>query len=101
MSNLLEHNKMIYKKGGGFDFPKFNEFYEKAVASVWRHQEVAMESDLRDWQFNSTPEERNIIAGILKGFVSAELGIGCSWADKVCALFPKPEIQAMARAQRL
>lgn len=98
MSNLLEHNKMIYKKEGGFDFPEFNEFYEKAVASVWRHQEVAMESDLRDWQFNSTPEERNIIAGILKGFVSAELGIGCYWADKVCAIFPKPEIRAMARA---
>ena len=34
----------------------------------------------------------------LKGFVSAELGIGCYWADKVCSIFPKPEIQAMARA---
>lgn len=98
MSNILEHNKMVFKKDNGFDYPEFYDYYEKTVASVWRHQEVPMEGDLRDWQFNSTPDERTVIAGILKGFVSAELGIGCYWADKVCSIFPKPEIQAMARA---
>jgi ribonucleoside-diphosphate reductase beta chain len=89
---------MIFKKDTGFDFPEFYDYYERTVASVWRHQEVAMESDLRDWQFNSTPDERKVIAGILKGFVSAELGIGCYWANEVCRIFPKPEIQAMAKA---
>jgi ribonucleoside-diphosphate reductase beta chain len=98
MTSILEHNKMIFKKDSGFDFPEFYDYYERTVASVWRHQEVAMESDLRDWQFNSTPDERKVIAGILKGFVSAELGIGCYWADEVCRIFPKPEIQAMAKA---
>ena len=98
MSSILKHNKMIFKKDTGFDFPEFYDYYERTVASVWRHQEVAMESDLRDWQFNSTPDERMVIAGILKGFVSAELGIGCYWADEVCRIFPKPEIQAMAKA---
>lgn len=98
MSSITEHNKMIFKKDTGFDFPQFYDFYEKTVASVWRHQEVAMDADLRDWSFNSTPDERAVIAGILKGFVSAELGIGCYWADEVCRIFPKPEIQAMARA---
>jgi ribonucleoside-diphosphate reductase beta chain len=98
MSSILKHDPLIFKVNGGFDYPEFYEYYEKAVASVWRHQEVAMEADLRDWQFNSVPEERAVIAGILKGFVSAELGIGCYWADKICSIFPKPEIQAMARA---
>lgn len=98
MTSILEHNRMVFKKDDGFDFPEFYDYYERTVASVWRHQEVAMEGDLRDWQFNSTPDERAVIAGILKGFVSAELGIGCYWADKVCSIFPKPEIQAMARA---
>lgn len=98
MSSILEHNKMIFKTENGFDYPQFYEYYENTVASVWRHQEVAMEGDLRDWQFNSTPDERTVIAGILKGFVSAELGIGCYWANEVCRIFPKPEIQAMARA---
>jgi len=98
MSSILEHNRMVFKKDTGFDFPEFYDYYENTVASVWRHQEVAMEGDLRDWQFNSTPDERAVIAGILKGFVSAELGIGCYWGNEVCRIFPKPEIQAMARA---
>lgn len=98
MSSILDHPRMVYKKNSGFDFPEFYDCYESTVASVWRHQEVPMESDLRDWQFNSTPDERKIIAGILKGFVSTELGIGCYWSENVCRIFPKPEIQAMARA---
>jgi ribonucleoside-diphosphate reductase beta chain len=97
MASILEHDHLIYKLKHGFDFPIFHEYYERAVGSVWRHQEVAMESDLRDWQ-NATQEERDIIAGVLKGFVTSELGIGCYWSDDVCAIFPKPEVQAMARA---
>lgn len=88
---------MVYKKANGFDYPQFFQYYEKAVASVWRHQEVAMESDVRDWQHNTTRSERDLIAGVLRGFTSAEMGIGCYWGDVVCRLFPKPEIQAMAR----
>ena len=95
--SLLSHPSMIYKFGHGFDYPQFFEYYEKAVGSVWRHQEVSLESDLRDWQHNSTSAEKELIAGVLRGFTSAELGIGCYWGDTVCRLFPKPEIQAMAR----
>jgi ribonucleoside-diphosphate reductase beta chain len=96
MTSLLEHNPLIFKSGGGFDYPIFYDFYERAVGQVWRHQEVAMESDLRDWQ-QATDLEREIISGILKGFVTSELGIGCYWGEEVCDLFPKPEIRAMAR----
>lgn len=88
---------MVYKFDHGFDYPQFFEYYESAVASVWRHQEVPLESDVRDFQNNSTVAERELITGILRGFTSAEIGIGCYWADVVCQLFPKPEIQAMAR----
>jgi len=88
---------MVYKLDNGFDYPQFFEYYEKAVGSVWRHQEVSLESDLRDWQHNTTDAERQLVAGVLRGFTSAELGIGCYWGDRVCRLFPKPEVQAMAR----
>lgn len=88
---------MVYKFDHGFDYPQFFDYYEKAVASVWRHQEVALEGDLRDWQHNTSEAERELIAGVLRGFTSAELGIGCYWGDTVCRIFPKPEIQAMAR----
>jgi ribonucleoside-diphosphate reductase beta chain len=98
MSSILQHPKMVFKTDSGFDFPQFAEIFKHTRRSIWTEEEVRMESDLRDWQFNSTPEERKVIAGILRGFVSAELGIGCYWADRVCKIFPKPEIVAMARA---
>lgn len=81
----------------GFDYPEFFDYFEKAVASVWRPQEVSLRSDETDWKENTTQAERDLIAGILRGFTSAELGICCYWGDKVCAMFPKPEIHAMAR----
>ena len=98
MPKITEHNPLVYKEKGGFDYPEFHETFLKTKLSVWSHEEVPMDADLRDWQYNSTPEEKELIAGILKGFVSTELGIGCYWADKVCSIFPKPEIQSMARA---
>lgn len=97
-TSLLTHNPMIYKGKNGFEYPEFYEIYEKACASTWTHHEVSMDADLRDWQFNTTPTERTIIAGVLRGFVASELGIGDYWSDDVCKLSPKPEIHAMARA---
>jgi ribonucleoside-diphosphate reductase beta chain len=96
--SLFSHNPMVYKTKGGFDYPQFHEYYEKTVASPWRHQEAPLESDVRDWQYNSSQPERDLIAGVLKGFTSMELGVQCYWGDKVTKMFAKPEIKAMARA---
>lgn len=95
--SLLSHPPMVYKFDHGFDFPEYFEYFRKAVASVWRPEEVALEADLRDWQHNTTQAERDLVAGVLRGFTSAEIGIGCHWGDVVCRMFPKPEVQAMAR----
>jgi ribonucleoside-diphosphate reductase beta chain len=88
---------MVYKLDHGFDYPQFFEYYEKALASVWRPQEVSLSADVRDWQHNTTQAERDLVIGILRGFTSTELGIGCYWGDKVCQMTPKPEVHAMAR----
>lgn len=88
---------MVYKLDHGFDYPQFFEYYEKALGSVWRPQEVSLSADVRDWQHNTSQAERDLIIGILRGFTSTELGIGCYWGDKVCQMTPKPEVHAMAR----
>lgn len=95
--SLLSHPPMVYKQSHGFDYPQFHNYYEKALASVWRPQEVSLSADVHDWQHNTTQSERDLIAGILRGFTSAELGIGCYWGDTVCRITPKPEVHAMAR----
>lgn len=80
---------------GTFEYPQFFEEYRKALASVWRPEEVAFESDIRDWQAASE-DEREVVGGILKGFTILETHIGDYWA-RIPEWFPKHEIAAVAR----
>ena len=95
MSSIRSY-RQPYKVEGKFEHPRYFEAYQKAVASVWRPQEVSFESDIRDWQ-TATEDERVIIGGILKGFTQLECYISDYWAS-VPEMFPKHEIAAMARA---
>jgi ribonucleoside-diphosphate reductase beta chain len=84
-----------YKTEQGFEYPFFFEQYQKALASVWRPQEVSFESDIRDWQ-NASDSEKEIVAGILRGFTILETHVSCYWS-RVADWFPKHEIAAAAR----
>jgi ribonucleoside-diphosphate reductase beta chain len=84
-----------YKINGEFEFPQFFEAYQKALASVWRPQEVSFESDIRDWQ-NASDDERAVIGGILRGFTQLECHVSDYWS-RVPTWFPKHEIAAVAR----
>ena len=92
----IRNYRLPYKIDGKFEFPKYFEIYQKAVASVWRPQEVSFEADVRDWQ-NASEDERAIVAGVLRGFTQLECYVGDYWA-KIPTMFPKHEIAAMARA---
>ena len=89
--------RLAYKVNGEFEFPEFFTRYQKALASVWRVQEVSFDPDIRDWQ-QATDTEREVIGGILRGFTTLEQLIGDYWGNEVCRMFPKPEIISMARA---
>ena len=95
MTSIREY-RQPYKVNGEFEFPEFFEAYHKAQSSQWRPQEVSFESDIRDWQ-NSSPEEREIIGGILRGFTQLECHVSDYWAN-IPNWFPKHEISAVARA---
>jgi ribonucleoside-diphosphate reductase beta chain len=87
--------RQAYKTPDGFEYPFFFEQYQKALASVWRPQEVSFESDIRDWQTASSTE-KEIIGGILKGFTILETHVSDYWA-RIPEWFPKHEIAAVAR----
>ena len=95
MTSILEY-RQPYKINGEFEFPQFFEAYQKALSSVWRPQEVSFESDIRDWQ-NASNDEREIIAGILRGFTQLECHVSDYWAN-IPTWFPKHEVAAVARA---
>ena len=95
MPSITEY-RQPYKINGEFEFPQFFEAYQKALSSVWRPQEVSFESDIRDWQ-NASNDEREIIAGILRGFTQLECHVSDYWAQ-IPGWFPKHEVAAVARA---
>ena len=96
--SILSHTPMLYKAKSGYEYPEFFEYYQSALASVWRPEEVPMASDVTDWNQNLSQSERDLIAGVLRGFTVAEMGISEYWGDTVTKLFKKPEILSMARA---
>lgn len=87
--------RQAYKTEQGFEYPFFFEQYQKALASVWRPQEVSLESDIRDWQ-NAPDSEREVVAGILRGFTQFECHVSDYWSN-IPTWFPKHEIAAVAR----
>ena len=96
MTSSIREYRQPYKINGEFEFPQFFEAYQKALSSVWRPQEVSFESDIRDWQ-NASDDEREIVAGILRGFTQLECHVGDYWAN-IPNWFPKHEVAAVARA---
>jgi len=96
MTSSIQNYRQAYKINGEFEFPEFFEAYQKALSSVWRPQEVSFESDIRDWQ-NASPDEREIVAGILRGFTQLECHVSDYWAN-IPTWFPKHEVAAVARA---
>jgi ribonucleoside-diphosphate reductase beta chain len=87
--------RAAYKGPEGFEYPFFFAEYQKALASVWRPEEVSLESDVRDWQ-QADETERSIVGGILKGFTQFECFVSDYWSN-IPVWFPKHEIAAVAR----
>jgi ribonucleoside-diphosphate reductase beta chain len=91
----IQEYRQAYKTEQGFEYPFFFEQYQKALASVWRPQEVSLESDIRDWQ-NAPDSEREVVAGILRGFTQFECHVSDYWSN-IPTWFPKHEVAAVAR----
>jgi ribonucleoside-diphosphate reductase beta chain len=91
----IQEYRQAYKTEQGFEYPFFFEQYQKALASVWRPQEVSLESDIRDWQ-SASDSEREVVAGILRGFTQFECHVSDYWSN-IPTWFPKHEIAAVAR----
>lgn len=78
-----------------FEYEQAYKYWELQQQSHWLHTEIAMAGDIQDWKENLTQAEKNVVAGILKGFTQAEILIEDYWSNKVCNWFKKPEIQMM------
>ena len=82
-----------------FEYPiYYTEGWLKQMQSFWLHTEIPMGSDVKDWNENLQPHEKNLVGNILLGFAQTECAVSDYWTQKVVGWFPKHEIQQMAMA---
>ena len=81
-----------------FEYQKAEEYWLKQQQNYWLHTSINLSSDVTDWKSNLTESEKSVIGGVLKGFTTMEILVGCYWTNVVAKNFKKPEIQMMASA---
>ena len=92
---MITEPRIYYKP---FEYQDAFEFYKNQHRAHWLADEVPLASDLNDWKLKLTEPEKNLIGNILKSFAQTEVHVNDYWSTKVSVWFPKPEVQAMARA---
>ena len=90
----LFDNRIPFKP---FEYPEYyTEGWLKQAQAFWLHTEIPMQGDIKDWNENLTPEEKNLVGNILLGFAQTECAVSDYWTGWVTEWFPKHEIKQMA-----
>jgi ribonucleoside-diphosphate reductase beta chain len=93
MSNLFT-DRIEYKP---FEYPVYyTEGWLKQMQAFWLHTEISMQGDVKDWNENLSPAEKNLVGNILLGFAQTECAVSDYWTGMVTKWFPKHEIRQMA-----
>ena len=80
-----------------FEFPiYYQEGWLKQAQAFWLHTEIPMQGDVKDWNENLKPHEKNLVGNILLGFAQTECAVSDYWTTMVTNWFPKHEIKQMA-----
>lgn len=73
----------------------YYEHFQKQNQAHWLPTEVPMESDIADYRFHLSDEERNLIVQILRFFTQGDIEVNNNYNTKLIPAFPKPEIKMM------
>lgn len=93
MSKLFKE-RVHYKP---FEYPEYyNDGWLPQAQAFWLHTEIQMQSDVKDWNENLNPAEKNLVGNILLGFAQTECAVSDYWTGMVTKWFPKHEIRQMA-----
>lgn len=90
--NIFEPRE-LYKP---FEYPEFEEVHTKLMSSFWHPHEVTLDSDVKNFRQDISPDEKELITRILRNFVQSEVHVGSFWSD-TADLLKKPEIQNVCR----
>lgn len=78
-----------------FEYPQYFTYFQKQNQAHWLPTEVPMESDIADYRFRLTEEERNVVTRILRFFTQGDIEVNNNYNTQLLPAFPKPEIKMM------
>lgn len=80
-----------------FEYPVYyTDGWLQQAQAFWLHTEIAMQSDVKDWNEKLKEHEKNLVGNILLGFAQTECAVSDYWTGMVTNWFPKHEIRQMA-----
>lgn len=94
MSRLLEPNH-VYKP---FNYPWAYQAWLRQQQIHWLPEEVPLAEDVRDWNRNLTPQEKNLLTQIFRFFTQADVEVGNCYNKKYAQVFGPVEVQMMLTA---
>jgi ribonucleoside-diphosphate reductase beta chain len=93
MSLLKE--SLVYKP---FKYPWAYEAWLKQQRIHWLPEEVPLAEDVKDWEKNLTPPEKNLLTQIFRFFVQADVEVNNCYMKHYSRVFKPTEVQMMLGA---
>lgn len=87
--------RLTYKP---FEYPQYFEYFKRQNQAHWLPTEVSLESDVTDYRFHLTPEERNLVTQVLRFFTQGDVVVNDNYNTRLIPTFPKPEVKMMLSA---
>ena len=85
----------VYKP---FNYPWAYDAWLQQQRVHWLPEEVPLAEDVRDWQKNLTPEEKNLLTQIFRFFTQADVEVNDCYMTKYAAVFKPTEVRMMLAA---
>jgi ribonucleotide reductase beta subunit family protein with ferritin-like domain len=79
-----------------YQYPTAMEFYHEQTSARWELADINFDKDSVQWP-GLNEAIKDIIGGVLRGFVQTEHIVGEYWSSNIPRWFPHPEICLMAR----
>lgn len=85
----------IYKP---FHYPWAYEAWHTQQKIHWLPEEVTMADDIKDWKYNLSPTEKNLLTQIFRFFTQADIEVNNCYMKHYSRVFQPTEIQMMLAA---
>ncbi len=91
----LLNSKPIYKP---FQYPWAYEAWHIQQKIHWLPEEIPMGDDVKDWKYNVTDGERNLLTQIFRFFTQADIEVNNCYMKNYSRVFQPTEVQMMLSA---